>query len=174
LVFHGALPMTSPAPQRSEHTTSLAQGASGKAAVIDAAEAAALPTSFGVFKPVGHVMIGLPTRKQLEALVIALHAVDWPDSDMRQFAPQQAVEQLQAMVDNAGILSGAGYEITLLRRYLDLAKEGTTWLLVKADDGERASTVGALAVTCGATIAEYYQTLAVESLIPLGPHGDTL
>jgi hypothetical protein len=172
--------MTSPVSPLPEDTPSacgtapLSQGATGQTALISAAEAATLPTSFGVFKPVGHVMIGVPTQTQLETLVIALHDAGWPDSDVRQFAPRETVTELQAMVDNAGILSGAGYEITLLRRYLALAKEGTTWLLVKADDSERASMVGSTALNCGATIAEYYQTLVVESLIPLTPQGDTL
>lgn len=168
---------TSPLPEDTASaigTTPHTQGATGQTEVIKAAEAATLPTSFGVFKPVGHVMIGVPTQTQLETLVIALHDAGWPDSDVRQFAPREVVAQLQAMVDNAGVLSGAGYEITLLRRYLALAKEGTTWLLVKADDSERASIVGSTAVACGATIAEYYQMLAVEALIPLAPHGDTL
>jgi hypothetical protein len=48
------------------------------AALIDAVQAQALPISFGVFKPVGHVMMGLPTQAQLNALVAALREANWP------------------------------------------------------------------------------------------------
>ena len=106
-----------------------------------AADADALPTSFGVFKPVGHVMVGLPTQTQVDALVAALHGAGWPGAGVRQFSPRESVAELRAMVDNAGTLAGFGYEITLLRRYLSLTEAGYRWLLVRADDGERASAL---------------------------------
>ena len=79
-------------------------------------EADALPTSFGVFKPVGYVMVGLPTQTQADALVLALHAAGWSPQEVLHFAPRKPVSELTAMVNNAGALAGFGYEITLLRR----------------------------------------------------------
>jgi hypothetical protein len=151
------MPSAAPAPA--------AAGAAGGAALIHAAEADTLPTSFGVFKPVGHVMTGLPTQAQLDALVAALHGAGWPASGVRQFSPRESVAELRAMIDNAGPLAGLGYEITLLRRYLALAEKGTKWLLVQADDSERAATVAEAARNAGATMAVYYRTLTVEELI---------
>ena len=74
--------------------------------------------------------------------------------------------ELRAMVDNAGPLAGFGSEITLLKRYLALTEEGYRWLLVQADDSERAAAAAALARASGATMAVYYRTLTVEELIP--------
>jgi hypothetical protein len=163
--------MTMPEPPiasgtRPAHLAAADEGVAGSAALIHAAEAQALPTSFGVFKPVGHVMTGLPTQAQLDALVAALHSAGWPDSGVRQFSPRDSVAELRAMVANAGPLAGLGYEITLLKRYLALAEKGAKWLLVQADDSERAATVGEVARNCGATLAVYYRTLTVEELIP--------
>ncbi len=138
----------------------------GGAELINPAEADALPTSFGVFKPVGHVMTGLPTQAQIDALVLALHSAGWPDSGVRQFLPRESVAELRAMVDNAGPLAGFGYEITLLKRYLALTEKSYRWLLVRADDSERAAAAAALARASGATLAVYYRTLTVEELIP--------
>jgi hypothetical protein len=135
------------------------------APLIDSADAADLPTSFGVFKPVGHVMVGLPTQAQVDALVAALLGAGWPASAVRQFAPRESVDEMRAMVDQAGTLAGFGYEITLLRRYLALTEAGCQWLLVKAEDSERAEAAAALARTCGATLAVHYRTLTVEELI---------
>ena len=138
----------------------------GGTALIHAAEADTLPTSFGVFKPVGHVMMGLPTQAQLDTLVSVLHGAGWPASGVRQFSPRESVAELRAMVDTAGPLAGFGYEITLLKRYLALAEKATKWLLVQAADSEHAATVAEAARNCGATMAVYYRTLTVEELIP--------
>jgi len=140
-------------------------GAASGAPLIDAADADALPTSFGVFKPVGQVMMGLPTQAQVDALVTALHGAGWPSLAVRQFSPRESVAELRTMVDNAGSLAGFGYEITLLRRYLTLTEAGYRWLLVKAADNDHAAAAAAIAQGCGATLAVHYRTLTVEELI---------
>ena len=133
--------------------------------IIDAAEAADLPTSFGVFKPVGHVMMGLPTQQQVDSLVAALQRAGWPRTAARQFSPRESGAELRAMVENAGSMSGFGFEINLLRRYLTLTEAGYHWLLVKADDTKQAAAAAEMARGCGATLAVHYRTLTVEELI---------
>lgn len=155
------------ADTRPAHSVASAdEGLTDDAVLIHAAEADTLPTSFGVFKPVGHVMTGLPTQAQTDALVATLQGAGWPSSGVRQFSPRESVAELRAMIDNAGPLAGFGYEITLLKRYLALTEQGTRWLLVQADDSKRAATVAEAARNCGATMAVYYRTLTVEELIP--------
>ena len=162
--------MTMPDPQSVTQTRSAdsaaAESVADSAALIRTSEAGDLPTSFGVFKPVGYVMTGVPTQAQLDALVSALHSAGWPAPDVRQFSPQESVAELRTMVDSAGPLAGFGYEITLLKRYLALAEAGTQWLLVRAEDSERAASVAEEARHCGATLAVYYRTLTIEELIP--------
>jgi hypothetical protein len=137
----------------------------GTAAMDDTMDASTLPTSFGSFNPVGHLMVGLPTQQQADRLVLDLHGAGWAREAMLHFRPQEAVTELQALVDNAGVLAGFGYEITLLRRYLALAKEGYRWLLVKVDDDKHAATACDAARACGATLAVHYRALTVEELI---------
>jgi hypothetical protein len=127
--------------------------------------AEAVPTSFGAFKPVGHLMLGLPTQAQCDALQEALLGAGWPRDEVRNFAPGESVAQLEAMVDNSGTVAGFGYEINLLRRYLALAREGCVWLLVKVADLEHAQAATELARARGALIAVYYRTLTIEDLL---------
>lgn len=163
--------MSTPAPDPdsgSPSTLAVAQAdemAANPATLIDATQADDLPTSFGVFKPVGHVMMGLPSQAQLTALVTALGDAGWPGSAVRQFSPLESAAELQAMVDKAGALAGFGYEITLLRRYVSLTAEGYRWLLVKVDDTEHAAAAAQVAKDCGATLGVYYRTLLVEDMI---------
>ena len=143
-------------------------GMSGTAAAADAGDTMAVdgaPTSFGVFKPVGYVMMGLPTQRQSDALAGALQGAGWQGSAVLHFAPSETTAELEAMVDSASALAGFGYEITLLRRYLALAKNDYRWLLVKVDDGEHAAAATEVARGHGATLAIYYRTLTVEELL---------
>ena len=132
----------------------------------DTMTAGSVPTSFGVFKPVGHVMVGLPTQDHADALLAALHSAGWGPAEVLHFAPRDSVAELTAMVDQAGPAAGFGFEITLLRRYLALAEAGYRWLLVKVDDSDDAAATAALARTSGATLAVHYRRLTVEELIP--------
>jgi hypothetical protein len=149
-----------------DQTNQADEAADSGAALIHAEAAEVLPTSFGAFKPVGHVMVGLPTQAQLGALVAVLREGGWLGATLRQFSPLESAAELQAMVDKAGVLSVFGYEIKALRRYASLTEAGYRWLLVQVDDLAHAETAANAARDCGATMAMYYRTLTLEELIP--------
>ena len=138
---------------------------SASTAAIDTIDADNVPTSFGVFKPVGHLMVGVPAQEQADRLEAALRTAGWPPGAMHHFVPRESVAELAAMVDNAGAMAGFGYEITLLRRYLSLAEQGYCWLLLKVSDSERAGSAAETARSHGAVLAVYYRRFTVEDLI---------
>lgn len=124
-----------------------------------------VPTWFGLFKPVGWLMVGLPSPAQAEALEQALHRAGRTETNVLRFNPGESEAQLKAMTDDPGPLAGFGYEITLLRRYVELAQHGYGWRLVKVNDDEQATRVATIARECGATLAVHYRLLTVEELI---------
>jgi hypothetical protein len=124
-----------------------------------------LPTSFGTFKPKGHILLALKSKEQSDALRKDLLDAGWAESAINDFTPRETLEELQAMVDNASGAAGFGYEITLMRRYLKFAREGHSWLLVKAEEDERAEEVARIAKLHGAPMAVHYRTFTVEELI---------
>jgi hypothetical protein len=124
-----------------------------------------VPTSFGTFKPVGYLMVGLPSPDAVQALQASLASAGWTQADMLHFAPGDSAAELEDMIANASGIAGFGYEITLLRRYLDLTRQGVRWLLVAADDTVQATEVADLARQHGATLAVYYRNLTIEELI---------
>ena len=124
-----------------------------------------VPTSFGVFKPVGWLMIGLPTQASADALAQAFEARGWSTEAVLHFQPRESQVELEAMAGDAGPLAGFGYEITLLRRYVALAKQGYRWLLVKVSGVEEAASAAEIARSGGATLAVHYRALTVEELI---------
>ncbi|MFT3818261.1 MAG: hypothetical protein QM750_11615 [Rubrivivax sp.] len=124
-----------------------------------------LPTSFGALKPVGHVLIALRTVQQQSILEVALLEEGWAPEQLAEFKPRDSVQELTGLVDNAGGMAGFGYEITLMRRYLELARNGHRWLLVRVDDDTKAQRVGELARLYGASAAVHYRTLTIEELV---------
>ena len=124
-----------------------------------------LPTSFGALKPVGHVLIALKSRPQKDILQTALLEDGWAPESVAEFTPRESVEELAAMVDNASGMAGFGYELTLMRRYLELARSGHCWLLVKVEDEAQAERVGQLTRLYGASAAVHYRTFTIEDLL---------
>lgn len=120
--------------------------------------------SFGTFKPVGHVLVGISSTSATSALERALFRAGF-ESGLVWITPSESAEELQALIDTASPLAGFGYEITLMRRYVELSQSGYRWLLVKVDSNEQAQLVGDAAREVGATLAVRYGRLVVEELI---------
>lgn len=120
--------------------------------------------SFGTFKPVGHVMVGIASTSATSALERALFRAGF-ESGLVWITPSESAEELQALIDTASPLAGFGYEITLMRRYVELSQSGYRWLLVKVDSNEQAHLVGDAAREAGATLAVRYGRLVIEELI---------
>lgn len=124
-----------------------------------------LPTSFGALKPVGHVLIALKAASQRDILQTALIEDGWAPEEVAEFTPRESVEELAELVDNASGMAGFGYELTLMRRYLELARNGHCWLLAKVVDDAHAERIGQLARLYGASAAVHYRTFTVEDLL---------
>jgi hypothetical protein len=124
-----------------------------------------LPTSFGSFKPVGHVMLGFPDEAALGGAISSLRAQGWSDKAVTVFTPRETLVEMQGLIDNASALAGFGSEMALMRRYFDLARQGYRWLLVQAQTSEDAQRVADAAKAQGAALAVYYRALVVEELI---------
>jgi hypothetical protein len=124
-----------------------------------------VPTWFGLFKPVGWLMVGLPSPALADALEQALLTAGWTDAQVLRFSPGESLSQLRAMTEDPGPLADFGHEVTLLKRYVELAQQGYGWCLVKVDDNPQAAQAAAIARDGGATLAVHYRLLTMAELI---------
>ena len=124
-----------------------------------------LPTSLGSFKPVGHVMVAVPDSAQANAFEKDLHEQGFAPEDVLHFGAEEGRDDMAEMLKGASDFAGFGYEITLMRRYLELSKQGCRWVLVYAPKDAQAGKVQAAAQRHGAPMAVKYHSLAVEDLI---------
>ncbi len=123
------------------------------------------PQVLGAFKPVGHVVVALPDDKVAAEATAALIEAGFDADDVLQYSADEEGAQMQHMLDHASDFAGFGYEITLMRRYRQLAGEGCSWLLVYAPDDAHAASVAQVAERFGARLAEKYHRLVVEDLL---------
>ena len=124
-----------------------------------------LPTSLGSFKPVGHVMVALPDAAAAQAFAHDLGPAGFGPADVLHFDAEEGRNEMTDMLQGASDFAGFGYEVTLMRRYLDLSRQGCRWVLVYAPQDEQAEQVKQIAQRHGAPMAVKYHSLAVEDLI---------
>jgi hypothetical protein len=123
------------------------------------------PQSLGAFKPVGHVVVAMPDDTRAAAAVQALRAAGFEAEDILEYSAAEENDEMDRMLQHASDFAGFGYEITLMRKYKELAEDGASWLIVFAPEDAQAARVALVARTHGALIAEKYHRLVIEDLL---------
>ena len=123
------------------------------------------PQSHGTFKPVGHVMVALRDEERAAATARGLLGAGFADEDVLHYSAGEERAEMERMIDHASDFAGFGYEITLMRRYQALAKEGCSWLLVYAPSESHTRRVADVARQQGALLAVKYNRLVIEDPI---------
>jgi hypothetical protein len=126
------------------------------------------PTSFGVFKPVGHVVIALGTDAQTQALASELTVQGFSADDLVHYTPQEMIDQVAAQILTASPLASVGQDLNLIKAHRALAEDGCSFLVVHAPNGELVAKVAAAAKNHHAKSAQRYGSLIVEELIISG------
>jgi hypothetical protein len=121
--------------------------------------------SFGVFKPVGHVVISFPHAEQAAAASQALAGMGLGADAVRPYTDQQMIAQIDRDLAQASPLASIGQEMNLVRAHRELAERGYHWLVVRAHDDEQAAQIAQLAQDHGAERAQHYGRFIIEELI---------
>ena len=123
------------------------------------------PTSFGAFKPVGHVVVALPDARKSADAVAALRTLGFAAEDILQYTAGEQKNEMDTMLANVSGVAEFGYEADLMRKYQKLAADGACWLIVYAPDDAAAQRVADVARQQGAILAEQYGHLSIEDLL---------
>ena len=111
------------------------------------------PQSLGAFKPVGHVVVAMPDDTRAAAAVQALRASGFAAEDILEYSAAEEDDEMDRMLQHASDFAGFGYEVTLMRRYQELAREGASWLIVYAPEDDLAQRVADTVKGHGALMA---------------------
>lgn len=131
------------------------------------------PEAYGVFKPVGHVIVALPTGADAQGARAALLADGFDADGIVAYSPEEMKRQADIDIEQAGVLAGIGQELNLVKSHRELAQKGYSFLVVKAPDDDDAQKVAAIARRFHATRAQKYGRLMIEELIDESPDNQT-
>ena len=126
------------------------------------------PTSFGVFKPVGHVVVAFAPGTDLDAVCRELAEQGFDADAVQQLSPAQMIEQADGDIARASPMAAIGQELNLVKAQRELAVIGHSFLVVEAPKDEQAGRVAAVAERHGATRAQHYGRWLIEELIGVG------
>ena len=126
------------------------------------------PTSFGVFKPVGHVLMSFETAADSDAAVGALREAGFGESDISRYTASEMRDQAAMDIGNASGLASLGQDLNLVKAHLALALQGQSFVVVSAAHAEQVQRVTEVATRTHPTRAQHYGTLVVEELISPG------
>jgi tRNA A58 N-methylase Trm61 len=121
--------------------------------------------TFGVFSPVGHVVVALPDDASAKAAAQALRDAGFEDDDILEYTAQEESQQMAQRLDGITGTAEFGHEVVLMRKYKELAERGCGWLVVYAPEKERCEKVVEVARQHGALLAEKYHRMVVEDLL---------
>jgi hypothetical protein len=122
------------------------------------------PEAFGVFKPVGHIVIAFRDADRLEALATALLRRGFGPDALVHYRPEEMQAQADADLQKAMPLASLGQELNLVKAHRDLAAQGCSFLIVHAPDDEQAEQVSQALVGAGAVSAQRYGRFIIEEL----------
>ncbi|MBA2721594.1 MAG: hypothetical protein H0U56_01605 [Methylibium sp.] len=123
------------------------------------------PEAFGVFKPVGHVVVSFPEAKDMKGAADALAQAGFGSSDVVRYTPQEMLSQIDEDMANASVLASIGQEMNLVKAHRALAEKGFHWLVVKASADDQARRVADVVRPFNAERAQKYGRLLIEELI---------
>jgi hypothetical protein len=124
------------------------------------------PTSFGVFNPVGHVVIAMPRGADLAALRAAL--AEAGRAETRCLLPGEMLAQADADIANASPLAAFGQELNIVKAQRELALQGHSFVVVEASHEAQIQRVAEIARAHRATRAQHYGRWVIEELVSVG------
>lgn len=128
------------------------------------------PESFGVFKPVGHVVMAFEPGDHRDAAHRALQDAGFADDALIDFSAEEMARRTRLEMDQASGTAAFGYEIVLAKEHLKLAERGCPWLVVHAPSDELTAKVERVAREHDAVVADRYGRLIVEKLLQPPPN----
>ncbi len=126
------------------------------------------PRAFGVFKPIGHVVVSLPPNVDLEKVSAALADAGVGRSEMTQYTADEMKRQIDLDMQQAGFLASIGQEMNLVKAHRELAEKGYGWLVVKPSNDDQARMIADVSSTFGARRAQHYGRFVIEELLDYG------
>lgn len=121
--------------------------------------------SFGVFKPVGHLIVSLPSGPQADEAQRALPGLGVADEAVHRMSDVQMLEQIDHDLQRASPLAGVGQELNLIKSHREMALRGHHWLVIRVKNDAEAERIAEALRGHGAESAQLYGAFIIQELI---------
>lgn len=121
--------------------------------------------SFGVFKPVGHMIVSLPSGPQADEAQRALAGLGVADEAVHRMSDVQMLAQIDHDLQHASPLAGVGQELNLIKSHREMAQRGYHWLVIRVQNDAEAERLAEALRGLGAESAQLYGTFIIQELI---------
>jgi hypothetical protein len=123
-------------------------------------------SSFGVFKPLGCVVISFADAQGADAAETALNQLGVHGEDqVCRYTDREMLAQIDRDMKRASPLASIGQEMNLIKAHRELALRGYHWLVVRVADDQQAAAVATCVRPYGAERAQHYGRFIIEELI---------
>ena len=123
------------------------------------------PRSFGVFAPVGYLVLGFPGEAEAAKARATLLTGGYDEDEVMMFSSQQVIDDIEKTRGDISILAYMGAELGHQNQHLQCAKQGCVFLVVYAPSEAETTHVMNVARRLGARLAHKYNRLTVEEII---------
>ena len=121
--------------------------------------------SFGTFKPVGYTVLGYADEAAARAALDRLNEAGFEDEDALVASSENLFPRVQAHMGEAtGMLGAQGYEVVLMKRYLEIAATGAWWLVVWSPEAAQVTRIKAILRESPPLSAAHYGHVMIEDL----------
>lgn len=124
-----------------------------------------IPESFGVFKPVGHVVVAFRGTDDLQAAERSLTQQGFVPSALVSYTPAEMIAQVDTEIVKASPMAAIGQDLNLIKAHRELAEEGCSFLVVHAPEEAHVDKVTAVALALNAVAAQRYGRFITEELL---------
>jgi hypothetical protein len=124
-----------------------------------------LPRSFGVFSPIGYVVLAFPTDADATRAREALLGGGYAEDEVLQFTAAEVQADIEKTRPAVSVLALMGTELEHQDLHLEAAKQGCAFLLVSAPSEAETDRVIKVARRFHPRLAHKYNRLTVEDLV---------
>jgi len=124
-----------------------------------------LRLTLGTLNPVGHSVLAFDDDLAAAEAAAELEKTGFSPEDVLVYTAREVKPQVCDLVEQANEVVGLGPEVTLLRRYSELAQGGAGWLVVYTPEDEAASRLVNVSERLGVRSAVRYQSRTKEDLL---------
>lgn len=121
--------------------------------------------AYGVFKPIGHMVVSFPDSASADNGHAALTAQGTAAADIHRYSAAQMLAQCDEDIARASPAASVGQELNLVKANRELAAQGFHFLVVRVDNDDIARRAAAALQAQGAERAQLYGRFIIEEMI---------